>query len=950
MVNFTHLHVHSDASQMDGLGAIASQTVEGKYIPGLVETAKNKGFKALGLTDHGTLANTVSFVVTCKQFGIKPIVGLEGYLQEADEIFHITLLADGKRGFSNLVKLNNEAMKSDTRRPSFTLDQLKKYNRDIICLSGCPASPLQILEWSEARQIGIFLKDTFQDRFFAEMMFVQRDFSSWERSLQIAIDLKIPLVVTNDVHFSSKEKAYSNTMLKKIKAPFLDYDSSLLWLATADELTQRLTDWGLNSYVEQFKGGIENAYQIGQKVKPIELNPAPSLPEIEDADRRFIELIDLAYLAKPELVENNEYEKRIDFELATIQDMDFSSYFIILKDIIDYAKSQGILIGPGRGSGVGSLILYLLGITDIDPIEYGLSFERFLNPQRKEMPDVDIDVPGNARQKIIDYAAKRWSAVPIATYGRYSEKALIQEIVKVLGYDVATKLAASAGGFNGEVTKSIREEQPGFDIIYRDMFGQIRNTSKHAGGIVITKPDDDVPLVRAQDGQLIAGWTEGQNKELSQAGLVKFDFLGIKALDILSILEKKHGKASKPIDHSPIFNLFKKGNVTGIFQFDTNIMRDLSLQIQPDTFNDLIAQVALKLPGPLNAGTTAHYIEYKQKPRLVHPLFDDILAKTYGIICYQEQFMSIYAKATDGDLSDADFARKVIVKANPGNATWEKQYTELKEKFVTGCANHGIDLVLANEIWNEINTHSRYSFNKAHATAYTMISWYMAYFKYYHTADFYAALLTVHGDNPDKVEEYVFSAVENGVEIVSPHVNISSMGYETNGNKIYMSLTSINYLADIAAKLIIENQPYNSFEEFVSRLPKSKVNKRVKKGLKAVGAFDGLTGDSSVLEIDDITETTDVAIQKAYLGYVIPTKALVKTIRDMNDRGKKAGIIKSVELKESKNGFGDFWRFNLLPTGSVWSRNPKMAEYLSIGLLFAFDVTEYGKITGVMKL
>lgn len=950
-MNFTHLHVHSDASQMDGLGAIASQNIEGKYKPGLVEVAKNKGFDTLGLTDHGTLANTVSFVVTCKQFGIKPIVGLEGYLQEANEIFHITLLADGQRGFSNLVKLNNEAMLSETRRPSFTLDQLKKYNRDIICLSGCPASPLQSLDWVEARQIGIFLKDTFQERFFAEMMFVQKDFASWERSIKIAQDLKIPLVVTNDVHFSEKEKAYSSVMLKKIKAPFLEYDSSLLWLATTDELVQRLADWGLNSYISEFKEGIENAYNIGQKVSAIELDPTPSLPEIDNA---FDELERKAYwgLHDRELytITPKEYEERFEFELKTIKDMGFSSYFIILKDIIDYAKLQGILIGPGRGSGVGSLVLYLLGITDIDPIEYGLSFERFLNPQRKEMPDVDIDIPSNARQQIIDYAAKKWSAVPIATYGRYSEKALIQEIVKVLGYDVSTKLAASAGGFNGDVTKEIREERPEFDTIYYDMFGQIRNTSKHAGGIVIAKPTDDIPLVRTKDGQLIAGWTEGHNKELSEAGLVKFDFLGVKALDILSILEKKHGKAEKPVDGSPIFSLFKEGNVAGIFQFDTSIMRDLSLQIKPNTFNDLIAQVALKLPGPLNAGTTEHYIEYKKKPRLIHPLIDDILAETYGIICYQEQFMNIYARVTDGDLASADFARKVIVKAKPGDVKWEAQYSELKNSFIVGCDNHKISNALANEIWDEINTHSRYSFNKAHATAYTMISWNMAYFKHHYPADFYAALLTVHGDNPDKVEEYIFSAVESGVEIVSPHVNVSSVGYESDGIKIYMSLTSINFLADIAATEIIENKPYNSYEDFITKVAKRKVNKRIKKGLQAVGAFEGLTGERSVLGIDDIIEETALEIQQQYLGYIIPTKALVKKIQTMNSNGKKAGIVKTVELKESKSGYGEFWRFNLLPHGSVWSRNPKMVEYLTIGLMFAFDVTEYGKITGVMKL
>lgn len=965
-MNFSHLHVHTDASKIDGLGAIDSQVVNGQNVPGLVEVAKHKGFEHLAITDHGTLSNTVSFVVTCKRFGVKPIVGLEGYLQDANEIFHITLLADGQKGFSNLVKLNNQAMLSDTRRPSFTLDELKKYSENVICLSGCPASPLQALDWKAARRIGLFLKNAFKDRFFAELMFVQNDFPSWERSIQISKDLKIPLVVTNDVHFSEKEKAYSSTILKRIKAPYLEYDSSQLWLATGDELVNRINQWGLTPYLTHLAEGMQNAYNIAERVESIVLDPTPSLPHIENADMELDRAVfyqlgekiarpgdDVGWdLGRPFVGYPKEYDDRVDFELDTIKDMDFSSYFIILKDIIDYAKSKGIMIGPGRGSGAGSLILYLLGITDIDPLEYGLSFERFLNPQRKEMPDVDIDIPTSARQEILDYASEKWGAVPIATYGRYDEKSLIQEIVKVLGYSVSTKLAASAGGYDGDVTQNIIKEHPEFNTIYRDMFGQIRNASKHAGGVVIAKPDDDIPLERTKDDKLIAGWTEGHNRELSEAGLVKFDFLGLKALDILSILKKKHGNPEKPVDHSPIFDLFKTGNTTGIFQFDTRIMHNLSLDIQPDTFADLTAQVALKLPGPLNAGTTEHYVEYKVKPRTLHPFIDDILEETYGIICYQEQFMQLYARVTDGDLSEADFARKIIVKAKPGDVEWEYKYEKLKNNFISGCIKHSIPYALAVDIWNEIDTHSRYSFNKAHATSYAMISWNMAYYKYHYPADFYAALLTVHGDNPDKVEEYIFAAVQDGVEIVPPNVNHSTLGYESDGGKIYMALTSVKFLAEVAAQEIIDNRPYVEYDDFVSKVQKRKVNKRIKKGLYALNAFNGLSQNDGKhpkdvlgIDVEDFEDKTPNEIQQEYLGHIIPTKHLFELIRDCYEKGQKAGIIKDVEEKESK--YGKFWRFNLLPRDSVWTRNDKLLQALTVGSLIAVSVSDYGKILQV---
>lgn len=946
MCQFCHLHVHTDGSMLDGLGRVDD----------LVKTAHNKGFTQLGITDHGTLLNTVAFISSCKEYNIKPIVGLEGYLNEAGEIFHLTLLSDGNKGFRNLVQLSNDAKRSETKRPSFTMQQLKQYSDGLIVLSGCPASPMQSLEWADARQIGLQLKSVFKERFFAELMFVQKDNPSWERSIQISKDLKIPLITTNDVHFHEKHHAQNHTVLKDLKSGgYLDYDSSELWLTTPDEMNERLANWGLSTYSKELNEGMINAYNLASGISVVKLDPTPSLPEIEDADKQLSRLAywgldekiarpgnDVGWpLGRPIVGYSKEYDERIEYELDTIKTMGFSSYFLILKDVIDYARSNGVRVGPGRGSGCGSLVLYLLDCTEVDPIEHGLSFERFLNPNRKEMPDVDTDFDSQGRQLVIDYASKKWNALPIATYGRYEEKSLIRELLKYFEISKEIENEAAEYGVGGKAWHNETKNNPLIASSFDIMHGQIKQIGKHAGGVVIARKDDVLPLERAADGSLLVGWTEGQNKELTATGLVKFDFLGVTALDIVKRLEAKHGKAPMPTDNDPVFNLFKSGDTAGIFQFDTAIMHNLSLKMQPNNFNDLVAQVALKLPGPLNAGTTEHYIEYKQKPRKLHPIIDGVLEETYGIICYQEQFMQIYANVTDGNLADADFARKVIVKANPGNPEWERKFSELKTKFEAGCKKHGMKQILIDQIWSEITTHSRYSFNKSHAVAYTMISWAMAWFKYHHACDFYAALLST---KPDEAMEYIFHAVRKGIKIVPPDINQSTNEWISDGNTIYMPLSSVKSLGDVAANAIINARPFKNLEDFINRIPKKQCNKRIKKGLFALGAFDSILDKSSnlnpidILGIDAILETSIEAIQNAYLGYIIPTQELFSKIDKAALTNLRGGIV--IDKIEKNNGYKPFVSFKLLPYGSVWSNDPRIMNAISIGDKLSFEVTD----------
>lgn len=930
MCNFSHLHVHSDASKIDGLGPVNK----------LVLNAAQKSFKHLAITDHGTLANAIAFDDACKQYNVKPIQGLEGYLKEAGNTYHITLLADGNKGFDNLIKLNNMGIQNGGNRPTFTLQNLIDYQENVIILSGCPSSPMQELEWADAKSIAIKLKDVFQNRFFSELMFVVESLPSWERSLQLAKDLDLQLVLTNDVHYTEKSYAPVHKVLTNLKGGF-EYDDTYLWLATDVELTQRVKSFApeFSPYISE---AMENAYNLADKLEIVQLAGEPKLPHVENADEQLNKMIFNGFAEKNKTT--NEYLDRANYEFDIIKSMDFSAYFLILKDIIDYARSIGVKIGPGRGSGVGSLVLYLLGITELDPIEHKLNFERFLNPKRIEYPDVDVDIDSLGRDEVIRYASEKYGGMPVATYGTYHEQSLIRELVKYFGGTSEDVNNAADEGINGKTFKRFVEQNSLIQLCYDAMDGQIKYAGKHAGGFIIT--DKTVPYEKDTNGNIIAGWTEGENKELAKAGIVKFDLLGVKALSVLKILENKYGRPPEPKDNDNVFSLFHTGNTTGIFQFSGSPgIIEYVKKIKPTKFTDLVAINALYRPGALDAGTAQMYPEWKITPRKLHPLIDDILEDTYGVICFQEQFMALYARVTNGDLADADFARKVLVKNKVD------KLPELQENFINGCIKHGIDLDLANSIWSEVAAHSRYSFNRAHSAAYSYTAWQMTWFKYYYPVDYYAALLTIH---PEKSEEYIFSAVMDGIDIVMPDVNYSSEGYESDGNKIYMPLSAVYGLSENGTQAILEARPFSSLDDFVERVPKKKVNKRAKKGLYALGAFDNLINGHSldeqlqVLSIDEVEEKTSETKQLKYLGYAIPTKSLMLNIQKCASMGMIAGVIVSKEDGKSKYNGKPFKRFRLMPNGFGWARG--LYEDLEIGQKVALRLDNYSKIVKVFDI
>lgn len=871
----------------------------------------------MAITDHGSLANSIAFAVNAKHIGIKSIQGLEAYVLRDGKRYHLTLLANGNKGFKTLVELNNIGIRGDDSKPAFDLSLLRKYNEGLIVLSGCPASPLQELDWPDARQTAMELKSIFGGRFFAEVMFASNG-GSWERSQQLVVDCGLVPILTNDAHFAYASDAESHKVISQVRSGF-SYESDKLFLATPAEIEDRVRRIA-PSFVDLAKVGMKNAYTLSKKLETVVFDSAPKLPHIPESDQKLADQAKAALtsLAIPDHM-RPIYEERMRDELSVIKDMDFSSYFLILADIINFAKTHGVRVGPGRGSGAGSLVVYLIGITEIDPIVFGLSFDRFLNRKRKEMPDIDSDFSTEGREAVLAYAKDRWGAMPVATYLRYSTKSLVHDISRILHVTRDDDASAADGGEDSDAFKKLCAEVPNFKHTYDAALGQIKTIGQHPAGVVIASGDTPIPMERTSGGDVVIGWTEGEHRELSVAGLTKFDLLGLTALSVLRRLEERHGRrAPGPVDDDPVFDLFARGDLLGIFQFaGSQGIKDFTLKVGPRCFEDLVAINALYRPGALDSGAAEMYPAWRKSPRLLHPLIDPILASTFGVICYQEQFMAIFAKLTGGDMSDADLARKVLSKARPGQPEWEMKMAELRVKFVEGAEKQGLTADVADTIWSEIVTHTRYSFNRSHSVAYARVAWDMAWWKFHHRTDFFAALLSV-----DKAEwqRYLFDVVASGVDVVAPHVNTSTEDFVSKDGKLYLPLTVIKHMGGVGVKAIIDAQPFKDMDDFMARVPKRAVSGRARLGLWQLGAFDGLDGITpKKLGVDDPGELTKMQREDTYMGLYLPDPAFLERLGKAQRGGFVAGIVISKEQRTS--GYGKYDVFKLMPDGAFWSRS-----------------------------
>lgn len=942
---FTNLHTHTDASLKDGLGTVQ------RLVSGV---RKNGLYPALAMTDHGSLANAIAFILACKQEEVKPIVGLEAYVDVDGDIGHLTLLANGNEGFHNLITLNNIGHASKHRQPAFPLSDLLRLSNGIILLSGCQASPLQRMSLDEAVAVGLRLKMAFGSRFFIEAMAVN-EFAHAERAIELAQKLKSKIIVTNDAHFPFESDAEIHSILTTMKAGY-HYNSKELWLKPFDEMIRTFQKYCGKDLTKKLldKGAFDRGTKLAEVIQEIELSGTTTIESLHASKMKELTstIVKKLALTKKEM-SKAEYKVnvvRLKAELAVIDKTGYADYFMALNDIVAFAKDSGVRVGPGRGSGAGSLVLYLLGITDVNPLTYDLSFERFLNQERIGMPDIDIDFDSELRQTVIDFAKEKFSAVPIATYSRYSHRSLIHDLCKTLKIPKEAESELAQMTVEDKNFKKFCEENETFGQCYFAFLDQIKHKGKHAGGVIIT--NNPVPIERAGE-ELVAAWTEGKVNELTYAGITKYDLLGLSALTCLRHLETKFGRlAPRPettplADKDKVFDLFQKGDLAGIFQFSgSDGIRDLCIALHPETFEDLVAINALYRPGTIDVGTAFKYPEWKKSPRKIHSLIDDILEETYGVIVFQEQVMKIVQRILGGTLAEADMARRVIVKTKPDDPKWVKSLKDLETKFIeTGAPL--LTRRVAKNLWNEISAHSRYSFNKAHAVSYAIIAWEMAWWKTFQRADFYAEMLNTDTNN---AQLYMYEAIESGIEVKLPNINYSSHMYEVS-DAIYMPLSSIKYLGLNAAVKIAEERKKNglflSNKDVMTRVPKSVLRANARLGLAAMHGFpdevcEGLGIDE--LKIKEMKALSLNKKMKKFLGMIIPSKELLKKINEINVSGVyTAGIIS--EEEERASSYGPYRVYKLTPHGAFWTRKAT----LNIGDFIVCKIIR-GKLVSIKSL
>ena len=928
MNKYVPLHLHTNFSK-DGLGTI----------PALFEYAKKVGFDALAMTDHGTLAGAVQFWSAANDAGIKPIFGTEAYLEWAGKRGHLTVLSYNHAGFDNLIKLNNLAHENMQRGfPVTTMEMLESCNEGLLVLTGCSASPLYFGGEAESIVFAGTLFDIFgRDRMFAEVMGVIAE-DNVTRPKMIAKRLGIKTVVTTDSHFVTRDQANAHVIMSQCRAGY-DYNSGELFLKTPGELLQ-------TSFLKSFSSEQEilsymnNTMDVGEMVEAIDLSSPPTLPKADVIVINGVssKIIDIARDALKKYNGSGGVE-RFDREVEVIEKLGLVDYFTILYDLVLFCKNNGIKVGPGRGSGGGSFFLYLLGITDVDPIVHGLLFERFLSLSRKDMADFDLDIEASRRAEVSEYASSRGAALPIANFATYSNASLVRDLGRIFRLPKEIVEEAADSDFPSDKfftycsNGMTRFKEEDARVAYNSMLGQIRHKGKHAGGVVVcTRP---VPI----EGGVVS-WTEGVNRELSKVGLVKYDILGVTALSMLAEMETMTGVVpGNPwdADSDKVFDMFCEGDIAGIFQFSGSdgIMR-LTKMVQPRSLADLSAINALYRPGPLDSGMAWTYPDAKASPRLIHPAVDKILQESYGVIIYQEQVMQVVSAITGGNLEDADNIRKIISKGKVGDVKWQAKMRDLEAHFkMEGEKRFPKEVV--EKLWGEIVTFGRYGFNKSHSTAYSLLAYRMAWFKVYYPGAFFTALLN---NDQEKAESWLYDAARHGIQVVQPHINYSGVlwVFDAVGNVIFAPLSLVKYFGENGALKLVDyrkrNGEFISFED-VAKVPKNILNKRAKKLLYYAEGFRGLIGDPAVL-IEDfvnlpVLSTYDA--QKESIGFILPSDRILKFFEKEVADGRICGFVRDIEKRNK--GRGDYFVVTLSPSGVFWSKEPGVARLVEGDLVSA---------------
>jgi DNA polymerase-3 subunit alpha len=865
---YVHLHVHSEYSILDGACRI----------PQLAERAAELEMPAVALTDHGSLAGAVELYREARKQGVKPIVGCEVYLADdrhalAKGYAHLTLLAESNEGYSNLIKLSSLGyLEGYYYKPRIDWELLERHSRGLICLSGCLAGRLsRALEESRPADAAADL-DRLVQIFGRTSTYVEIQNAGLEEQARVTPQLaklaeaaRLPLVATGDVHYLRHEDARAHEALlciqsgDSLKNPdHWKFDTDQFYFKTPEEMAADFPD-----HPEALARTVEIAERCSVEIElGTILLPRFPLPEGRDAFEELAEQCETG-LVERYGKETQELRERLQFELKTIREMGFADYFLIVSDFVRFAKRNGVSVGPGRGSAAGSLAAYCLQITDVDPMRYGLLFERFLNPGRKSMPDMDIDFAVAGRDRVINYVAEKYGrdrVAQIITFSTMMARAAIRDAGRVLEipYGTVDKIAKlvpeGVKVYLDDCLKPGQELKAAYDAdpqvreivdLAAPLEGLVRADSIHAAGVVISdRPlTDVVPLQqKGADQEVVTQFAMGDVEAL---GLLKMDFLGLRNLDVIDEAVRLIGDLdieAIALDDRKTYEMLARGDASGVFQFESSGMREALRQVKPTEFEDLIALNALYRPGPMtyipgyarrkNGQETVSYID----PRL-----EEITGGTYGICIYQEQYLEIAKQIAGFTPAEADDLRKAIGKKI------HELMASLKEKFLAGCAATGTTSKVAEQLWSDMEQSQDYSFNKSHSACYALIAYRTAYLKAHYPAQYMAALISSVMNTKDRVPFYVNACHEMGIEVLPPDVNQSQVDFAVVEGKIRFGLNAVKNVGESACRAIVaareDGGAFASIWEFTERVDPQVVNKRALESLVKCGALDS-TGDS----------------------------------------------------------------------------------------------------------
>jgi len=967
MTDFAHLHVHSQYSLMDGLCSPHE----------LLSAAKDLGQTSLAITDHGTLSSHREMQQAAKELGIKPILGVEAYISETDrfdrrdikkrddntQVFnHLIVLAKNQVGLSNLQTLSELAWTEGYyRKPRIDMEILGDYGDGLIVLSGCMngliSKAISKGDLERAKNITRWFKNRFDKDFYMEIQ-PHNPVELNNALLELADEFSIAPIVTSDCHFATaNQRAVEEALLilstKPDAAKEYDFDKSRgmeifdrlnylypdrqisfqeidVYIQNRAEITSHLESQGITR-LDVYENTLEVQDKIGDYdyVENKNLLPVPK----RNANTKLQEkcMDGWAIRFKNSSEDLSIYTERLEEELGIIKKKDFASYFLVVADMISWAKENGILVGPGRGSAAGSLVCYLLGITEVDPIKYDLLFARFINEERNDFPDIDTDFEDSRRGEVKEYLRKKFKNVAsISTYQYFKDKGVVRDAARVFMIPLheVNKALKSVDTFedyeSSENTLEFRNKYPEVTELARELRGRIRGSGMHAAGIVVAKEPirNYAPIETRKDpSDSVSGRIPVVAYDMNQAadiGLIKLDALGLKTLAVISntikIISERHGKdiilTDIPLDDKGVYRDLTMGYTKGVFQAEATPYTNLLMKMGVDGFEDLVASNALVRPGAMNT-VGAKYVARKKGDEMteyVHPIMQPFLSNTYGVIIYQEQVMQACVHLAGMSWSDADKIRKIIGKKKDVH-----EFDEFKNKFVEG-ASKNISAEAAEELWHDFEAHAGYSFNRSHAVAYSMLGYWTAWFKHYYPLEFMFALLKNENDK-DARTEYLLEAKRLNLKILLPHVNESETDFIIQGNAIRFGLTNIKFISDGIASKIIEARPFNSYKHLLETAQSrgSGINSRAISALNKIGGASFDDNPKSGDESDNYYEYLNIP--------KFDTKAITPEIRSqinpLSDFEEQGCFVLMAMVKSIKRGKG--WaRIELVDdTGSI---------------------------------